>query len=116
MQRRAEDNLSRAHRLRGRTACDLNQDHVKAALARRIVKALRITDMTQIAAAELLGIDQPKVSRLMRGQLDDFSTPRLLRFLALLEQDIEIVVRTPAAGASQHIGQVSVVADGVSQP
>lgn len=60
----------------------------------------------------MLGVDQPKISRLIRGQLADFSTPRLLRFLALLGQDIEIVVRTPAAEAQAGVGQLRVVANG----
>jgi predicted XRE-type DNA-binding protein len=116
MQGCAKTSLSRTHRLRARGPCDLDQAHVKAVLARRIIEALRTTDMTQIAAAGLLGIDQPKVSRLMRGQLAEFSTPRLLRFLALLGQDIQITVHSPNPQEPQHVGKVSVVADGGSQP
>ena len=48
--------------------------------------------MTQVEAAELLGIDQPKVSRLVCGQLAGFSIDRLLRFVTLLGSDIEITV------------------------
>jgi predicted XRE-type DNA-binding protein len=44
-------------------------------------------------AAQLLGIDQPKVSALMRGKLTGFSLERLLRFMNILGRDVEIVVK-----------------------
>jgi predicted XRE-type DNA-binding protein len=49
--------------------------------------------MTQAEAAELLGIDQPKISALVNGKLSGFSTARLFRFLNALGQDVEIVVK-----------------------
>ena len=54
---------------------------------------------TQARAARALGIDQPKVSALMRGRLRDFSTERLIRFLNDLDQEVEIAVRPKAATA-----------------
>jgi predicted XRE-type DNA-binding protein len=63
--------------------------------------------LTQSAAARLLGVDQPKVSALARGQLGGFSVERLLRFLLALQRDIEITVR-PAARANAA-GRVSVI-------
>jgi predicted XRE-type DNA-binding protein len=49
--------------------------------------------LTQRAAASLLGVDQPKVSALLRGRLEGFSCDRLFRFLNALDRDIEIVIR-----------------------
>jgi predicted XRE-type DNA-binding protein len=66
---------------------------IKAELARRISEIIRQRDLTQIEAAELLEIDQPKVSALTRGRLNGFSTTRLFRFLNALGSDIEIVVK-----------------------
>jgi predicted XRE-type DNA-binding protein len=40
-----------------------------------------------------LGINQPKVSALSKYKLEGFSVERLMRFLTLLDQDVEIVVR-----------------------
>lgn len=65
----------------------------KADLAIRISEAIRARRLTQTRAAHILKIDQPKISRLLRGQLSGFSTERLLHFLTLLGRDIEIVVR-----------------------
>ena len=72
----------------------------KADLAIRIAAAIRGRRLTQVRAARLLKIDQPKVSRLLRGQLSGFSTERLMHFLTLLGRDVEIVVR-PAPRSRQ---------------
>jgi predicted XRE-type DNA-binding protein len=68
----------------------------KAGLARKIGAAIEQRGLTQAAAAEVLGIDQPKVSALVRGRLAGFSLDRLLRFLVLLGSDVEIVVKPRA--------------------
>lgn len=84
------------------------EEHLaKAELASRIGEAIRQRRLTQAATAKLLGIDQPKVSRLLRGYLTNFSTDRLMHFLTLLGSDVDIVVK-PAAG-SHGKGQVRVV-------
>ena len=74
-------------------------------LASRIGEALRARRLIQAAAAELLGIDQPKVSRLLRGYLTNFSAERLIRFLTLLGRDVEIVVK-PAPRSRRGRGRV----------
>ena len=66
---------------------------MKAKLARVIARAIEARQMTQSEAADLLGIDQPKVSSLVRGKLAGFSIDRLFRFLTALGSDIEIVVK-----------------------
>ncbi|AFZ60462.1 XRE family transcriptional regulator [Anabaena cylindrica FACHB-243] len=66
---------------------------VKAELARKISNAITARHITQAEAAELLGIDQPKVSALMRGRLTGFSLERMFRFLNTLGIDVEITVK-----------------------
>jgi predicted XRE-type DNA-binding protein len=71
----------------------------KAKLAHRICQVIAERRLTQAAAARLLGLDQPKVSALVRGKLKGFSVGRLFRCLNALGQDIEMVVRpVPQAG------------------
>ena len=65
----------------------------KAELAIRLVSAIRARRLTQTSAARILRIDQPKISRLMRGQLSGFSAERLMHFLTRLGRDVEIVVK-----------------------
>jgi predicted XRE-type DNA-binding protein len=64
----------------------------KSELAAIIAQALRARRLTQTAAARVLGIDQPKVSELLRGRLTRFSTERLLLFLLRLGRDVDIVI------------------------
>ncbi|MGH9255070.1 MAG: helix-turn-helix domain-containing protein [Vicinamibacterales bacterium] len=68
----------------------------KAELARKIGGLIAKRGLTQTAAAEILQIDQPKVSALTRGRLAGFSLDRLVRFLVLLGSDVEIVVKPRA--------------------
>lgn len=73
---------------------------VKAELTMRISQIIQKRGLTQAKAATVLGIDQPKVSALLRGQLDGFSIERLVRFLMALGCSIELKVNgtgVPAA-------------------
>ncbi len=65
----------------------------KAELARQISAIIRSRNLSQTKAAQLLGVDQPKVSALVQGRLAGFSMDRLLRFLNALGQDIEVRIR-----------------------
>ena len=57
--------------------------------------------MTQVAAAQLIGIDQPKVSAMLAGQFRGYSVERLIRFLVALGHDVEIVVKPSKSGAAE---------------
>lgn len=65
----------------------------KAELAIRVTGILRRRRLTQVQAAEILGVDQPKVSALIRGRIAGFSIERLLRFLLLLGADVSITIQ-----------------------
>ncbi|MDP2321294.1 MAG: XRE family transcriptional regulator [Acidobacteriota bacterium] len=73
----------------------------KAELARKIAEVITKRRLTQVAAAELLNLDQPKVSALVRGRLAGFSLDRLVRLLVLLGSDVEIVVKPRARTAGR---------------
>ncbi|MBD0261623.1 MAG: XRE family transcriptional regulator [Tolypothrix sp. Co-bin9] len=74
-----------------------NELLVKAELARQINEIITTQDITQVEAAEILGVDQPKISALIKGKLSGFSTERLFRFLNALGCDVEIVVKVKPA-------------------
>lgn len=79
---------------------------VKAQLAYQISELISARQLTQSEAAELLGIDQPKVSALIRGKLSGFSTERLFRFLNALGSNVEIRVvanSKPNVQAQTHV-------------
>ena len=62
----------------------------KAELAILISSAIKRKKLTQKKAAELIGVDQPKISAIIRGQLSGFTIDRLFRFLIALGMDIII--------------------------
>lgn len=70
---------------------------LKAELVARIDGIIRERGLTQAQAAERLGLSQPDVSRLLRGNFRDYSVERLLRLLMILGRDVAIVIRKPRA-------------------
>ena len=54
---------------------------------------MRARGLKQVEAAELFGVKQPDISKMLRGDFRQFSVERLLRFLVALGQDVVIVVR-----------------------
>ena len=66
---------------------------LKAELVRKISEIITKLNLTQVQVAEILGIDQPKVSLLIRGRLSGFSTDRLMDYLNKLGSDVEITVK-----------------------
>ncbi|MBN3948883.1 MAG: XRE family transcriptional regulator [Nostoc sp. NMS7] len=66
---------------------------LKAELVRKISEIITNLNLTQVQAAEIIGIDQPKVSLLIRGRLSGFSTDRLIVYLNKLGSDVEITVK-----------------------
>jgi predicted XRE-type DNA-binding protein len=65
---------------------------IKAELVRQISNMIEAKGLTQTESANILGIDQPKVSALVNGKLSGFSTDRLFKFLNALGSDVEIRV------------------------
>lgn len=69
------------------------EELTKAQLASHIRHIIKRRSLTQVAAAALMGIDQPKVSALLNGRLANFSSTRLMRLLTALGQDVEITIK-----------------------
>ena len=73
---------------------------VKAQLVYKIDTIMKDRGLKQAEAAALLGVKQPDVSKMLRGEFRQFSVERLLRFLVALDQDVEIIVK-PHRGRSE---------------
>ena len=80
---------------------------VKANLALKISEIIAQRRMTQIEAAAILGMPQPKLSKLLRGQFHGVSETKMLECLNKLGRDIQIVIRK--ANRDKRIGRTSVV-------
>jgi predicted XRE-type DNA-binding protein len=71
---------------------------LKSSLLQALQEAIRGQGWKQVEAAAQLGIDQGKVSKLLAGQMAGFSVERLVHFLSLLGQDVEVTVRRAPRG------------------
>jgi predicted XRE-type DNA-binding protein len=70
-----------------------DEHFVKAQLVFKIDRLMKKSGLKQVEAADLFGIRQPDVSKMLRGEFRQFSVERLLRFLVALDQDVEISVK-----------------------
>ena len=68
------------------------QELLKARLTLEIYTILKDRGLTQKQAGELLGIQQPRVSQLLRNRPGNFSVARLMELLTMLGQDVRITV------------------------
>ena len=66
---------------------------VKAELTAKIAEIIRRKALTQADAARILGLTQPKVSALLKGQFRGISEHRLLECLIRLGRDVHIVIK-----------------------
>jgi predicted XRE-type DNA-binding protein len=80
---------------------DASEHLIKAGLVVKIDRTIRQRRLTQTAAAQLMGIDQPKVSAMLAGQFRGYSVERLMRFLVSLGHDVEIVVKPRRRGPAE---------------
>lgn len=77
---------------------DAEELKIKSGLAIEITRAVRRMGMTQQEAAKRIGISQPKLSGLMRGNFANLSETKLMECLNRLGYDIEIKVRSNGSG------------------
>jgi len=72
---------------------DAEEMLIKARLVRKISEIVRSKGLTQVETAKVLGLTQPKVSALLRGQFRGVSERKLIECLNRLGRDVEIVVK-----------------------
>lgn len=86
---------------------DSDERRLRVQLAMQLNELITARPLTQAQAATLLGIPQPHVSELCNYKLTRFSAERLMRFLTLLDRDVQIVIRPKARGRAA--GSVSML-------
>jgi predicted XRE-type DNA-binding protein len=84
------------------------QELIKAELTVRIYRLLKDRGLTQGEAAKLLGTTQAQVSTLMRCRPVSVSIGRLMEFLTILGQDVELTIKPVAKQRSGQQGRMSV--------
>ena len=83
---------------------DADEMLLKSSLVIQLRRLIEARKLSQTVAAQLLGIGQPDLSKLLRGSLRAYSVERLMRMLTAFDQDVEITVRPhPKAGEGGRI-------------
>ncbi|MBP0574822.1 XRE family transcriptional regulator, partial [Mycobacterium tuberculosis] len=72
---------------------DAEETLLKSQIVIVLHRLIKARDLTQTAAAKLIGIGQPDLSHILRGQFRGWSVERLMRMLTVFEQDVDITVR-----------------------
>lgn len=86
---------------------DAEEMLVKAQLVFQVSEIIRRKGLTQVEAAKLLGLTQPKISAMFRGQFRGFSERKLMDCLTRLGRDVQIVIKE--APQRRAAGKLTVV-------
>jgi len=83
---------------------DAEERLLKAKLATKIAQLIEKKGWTQVQTAERTGLDQPKVSHLLRGRLSDFSADRLFAILNRLGHSVEVRISAKERKPEKTLG------------
>ena len=77
---------------------DADTHFLKAQIVAELYRLAQDRRLTQAKAGALMGISQPEVSRLFKGNFREYSVERLMGFLTTFDRDVEIVVKPREKG------------------
>ena len=77
----------------GFTPAEAEELNVKSALISAINDTIRKRKLTQVQAAKLCSTDQPTLSKIMRGRVENVTIDRLAGFLTALGRSVEIRIK-----------------------
>ena len=72
---------------------DAERHFLKAQIVAEIYRLTNERKLTQAEAGKVMGISQPEVSRMFKGNFREYSVERLIGFLTVFDRDVEIVAR-----------------------
>ena len=87
---------------------DSGTHFLKAQIVSEIYRLTNERGLTQSDAGKRMGITQPEVSRMFKGNFTEYSIERLIGFLTAFDRDVQIVAR-PHRGAGKN-GKVTFLA------
>ena len=85
---------------------DAETHFLKAQIVAEIYRLATEEKLTQTAAGARMGISQPEVSRLFKGNFREYSIDRLMGFLTAFDRDVEIVARPHKRKAARKSGRI----------
>jgi predicted XRE-type DNA-binding protein len=80
---------------------------VKAQLALSIDRIIRSKGLSQINAARIIGLSQPKLSGMLNGKFRGISEAKMLECITRLGNDVQIIIN-PAAHSENSVGHIAV--------
>jgi predicted XRE-type DNA-binding protein len=80
----------------------------KSDLVALLLRAMRARKLSQVAAARLVGTDQPTLSKVLRGKFDSITIDRLAKWIVALGGRIEIRIAPPKARRGAYRGTMRV--------
>ena len=86
---------------------DAEEMLVKAQLALSISRIIKSRELSQIKAAQIIGLSQPKLSDMLNGKFRGISEAKMLECITRLGRDIQIVIN-PTARPENSPGQIEV--------
>ncbi len=86
---------------------DAGPHFLKAQIVAELYRLKTQRKLTQQQVGALIGITQPEVSRLFKGNFREYSLDRLMNFLTAFDQDVEIIARPRAKRSKGHGGNIS---------
>lgn len=87
---------------------DADNHFLNAQIVAELYRLTNERKLTQAKAGALMGISQPEVSRLFKGNFREYSIERLMTFLTAFDRDVEIVSRPrPARGRKSQSGRIT---------
>lgn len=87
---------------------DAEVHFLKAQIVFELFTIVKGRKLTQAKAGAMMGISQPEVSRMFRGQFSEYSVERLMGFLTAFGRDVDIIVR-PTTGRKRSKGAITFV-------
>jgi predicted XRE-type DNA-binding protein len=86
-----------------------SEHELKARIVLTLDRTIRAMGLTQSAAAKRIGIAQPDLSKIIRGNFSGFSLERLLGAVTKLGNDVEIKIKTRRSAQAGHEGRMRLV-------
>ena len=88
---------------------DAETHFLKAQIVSEIYRLSGARKLSQAKTGAVLGISQPEVSRLFKGNFREYSVERLMEFLTAFDRDVEIVVK-PTKRRTAGCGKITFTA------
>jgi predicted XRE-type DNA-binding protein len=86
-----------------------SEHELKARIVLTLGRTIDVLGLTQTAAAARIGIAQPDLSKILRGNFSGFSLERLLSAATKLGNDVEIKIKAPKRDDAEQEGRLCLV-------